>query len=137
MLEPDMYHIAYEAIIKNRSREDGKMIYENRQTQVVTTNDIAPHAVKEFSREEIQKIISELKDHTFQFLPSRRIIIPKSNGQNISLGVPGFRDEVVLKIMAQILETIYDHGPNPVFSDASHGFRKGHNTHTALKYLST
>ena len=82
----------------------------------------------------IEEIIGKLKDHTFQFRPSRRIYIPKSNER--PLGIPCPQDKVVLKVMAIILEAIYDDTTSPKFLDCSHGFRRGKSTHTALKRIS-
>jgi len=89
-----------------------------------------------FSVKRIEEIIGKLKDHTFQFRPSRRIYIPKSNGKEIPLGIPSPQDKVVQKVMAIILEAIYDDTTSPKFLDCSHGFRRGKSTHTALKRIS-
>ena len=90
-----------------------------------------------FSVKRIEEIIGKLKDHTFQFRPSRRIYIPKSNATKVRpLGIPCPQDKVVLKVMAIILEAIYDDTTSPKFLDCSHGFRRGKSTHTALKRIS-
>lgn len=87
-----------------------------------------------FSVKRIEEIIGKLKDHTFQFRPSRRIYIP--NGKERPLGIPSPQDKVVQKVMAIILEAIYDDTNSPKFLDCSHGFRRGKSTHTALKRIS-
>jgi retron-type reverse transcriptase len=89
-----------------------------------------------FSTKEIEKTVNELKDHTFQFKPIRRTFIPKKNGKLRPLGIPGPTDKVVQKVIAIILEAIYDHETDPIFKESSHGFRRGRGTHTALQQIS-
>lgn len=45
------------------------------------------------------------------------------------LGLPTWPDKLVGEVVRPILEAIYE----PVFSGLSHGFRKGHGCHTALR----
>lgn len=118
MLDKDLHIMAYESIRSKR----GAM------TPGTETLD-------GFSIGRIEETIVKLKDHTFQFRPSRRIYIPKSNGKERPLGIPCPQDKVVQKVMAIILEAIYDDTGSPKFLDSSHGFRRGRSTHTALRRL--
>jgi len=88
------------------------------------------------STEAIRDTISQLKDHSFKFKPSRRELIPKANGKMRPLGIPNSRDKVVQQVIVIILETIWDSDKNPIFINNSHGFRRGRGTHTALKEVS-
>lgn len=81
------------------------------------------------SVETIKKISDELKDHRFKFKPIRRIYIPKKNGDRRPLGIPGLRDKMVQKAMANVLNLHYE----KVFLDTSHGFRPSRGTHSALR----
>lgn len=121
MLDPEMYELAYESIKGKKG---------------ALTPGVGVETLDSFSRRTIDKTIETIKNHTFKFSPIRRVFIPKKNGNLRPLGIPGPVDKVVQKVMAIILEAIYDHEKSPVFKDTSHGFRRGRSTHTALKYIS-
>jgi group II intron reverse transcriptase/maturase len=79
----------------------------------------------------IHRIISSLKDHSYQPKPARRTYIPKKNGKMRPLGIPSGDDKLIQQAMKMILENIYEN----TFSDLSHGFRPGKSCHTALSQL--
>ncbi len=76
----------------------------------------------------ITKLIEELKASRYVPKPSRRVYIPKANGQQRPLGIPCFQDKLLMTVVKLILEAIYE----PTFSEASHGFRPNRSPHTAL-----
>lgn len=121
MLNQDIFVMAYEKIKGNSG---------------ALTKGTDDETIDGFSRDKINKIILELKDHTYTFKPIRRVYIPKKNGKMRPLGIPGPTDKVVQTVMAIILEAIYDNGEDSVFLNSSHGFRRGRGTHTALKDIS-
>jgi group II intron reverse transcriptase/maturase len=84
-----------------------------------------------YSEEILDKVIATLKDQSWQFKPVRRKYIPKANGKLRPLGVPAPRDKIVHKGIEMILSAIYE----PIFSDASHGFRTGRSCHSALRSI--
>jgi retron-type reverse transcriptase len=69
-----------------------------------------------------------MKDRSFQFKPSSRVLIPKSNGKMRPLGIPSPRDKVIQQAVRMILEAKFE----PMFSEFNHGFRPSRSPHTAI-----
>ena len=76
----------------------------------------------------IEKLITALKDESYQPQPSRRVYIPKKSGKMRPLGVPAFNDKLLQEVIRMILEAIYA----GQFERTSHGFRPKRSCHTAL-----
>lgn len=81
----------------------------------------------------IPKLIASMKNMAYRPGPVREVLIPKEGkpGATRTLGISGFEDKIVQKMMQQILESIYD----PIFLDCSYGFRPGLGCHDAIKDL--
>jgi group II intron reverse transcriptase/maturase len=120
MLREDLYIIAYEKI----KSKPGNM-----------TPGTDNNTLDGTSLERIRKIVSEMKECTYQFQPTRTVYIPKENGKQRKLGIPSTRDKIVQEVMRMVLEAIYDSPKGPLFSNDSHGFRRERSTHTALKEI--
>jgi group II intron reverse transcriptase/maturase len=120
LYNPEFYEPAYNKIAKSQ----GSM---TAGTDGLTLDDMT------VSR--INRIISSLKDHSYQPNPARREYIAKQNNpaKKRPLGIPSTDDKLVQEIVRMILEAIYE----PTFSDRSHGFRPGKSCHTALEDLKT
>ena len=100
-------------------------IYSNRGA---FTKGINSDTLDGFDKNRISKIISSLKDKSYQPTPVRRVLIPKSNGKTRPLGIPTGTDKLVQEACRIILEAIYE----PKFSNLSHGFRPNRSCHSAL-----
>jgi len=85
------------------------------------------------SLKRIEKIITSLKDESYQPKPSRRTYIPKKNGKMRPLGIPSFEDKLLQEVIRMILEAIYE----GYFEETSHGFRPNKSCHTALTKIQT
>jgi len=118
LFKPDLYHVAYGKI----KSEPGNM-----------TAGTDGETLDGFSEDEINKLITEIKTGTYKPKPVRTVYIPKANGKLRKLGIPSVRDKIVQEILRMILEAIYDSPHGAYFTEQSHGFRREHSTHTALK----
>ena len=116
LLREDMYYVAYQKLYSNQGA-----------VTPGTDNDTADG----FSKEYVQRLITELADGSFVPKPVRREYIPKANGKLRPLGIPSFRDKLLQEVVRSILEVIYE----PIFLDQSHGFRPDRSVHTALSQM--
>lgn len=81
-----------------------------------------------FSLERMQEVMASVLDGSYRFSPARRQYIPKANGKKRPLGIPTADDKLVQAAVKILLEHVYE----PIFSEQSHGFRRGRSCHTAL-----
>jgi group II intron reverse transcriptase/maturase len=78
--------------------------------------------------ENLSALERDLKNGCFQPHPSRRHFISKGEGKFRPLGIPTVRDRVAQEVLRRLLQPIFE----PLFHDASFGFRPGRNCHMAL-----
>src|SRR5947209_690987 len=100
-------------------------IYRNTGAMTHGVTEETPDGM---SLEKIDAIIEALRYERYQFLPARRVYIPKKNGKKRPLGMPVWSDKLVQEVVRLILEAYYE----PQFSEHSHGFRPERGCHTAL-----
>ena len=87
---------------------------------------------EESLEENIQDLVSRLKQKRYRPVPVRRMYIPKVGSDNKRpLGIPEHEDKIVQKAITKMLNAIYEND----FLDCSFGFRPKRNCHDALKVL--
>jgi group II intron reverse transcriptase/maturase len=91
-------------------------------------------SIKMFERNLADNLLAlerDLKDGSFNPFPLRRKFIPKEPGKFRPLGIPAVRDRVAQEALRRLLHPLFE----PLFHDASYGFRPGRNCHQALEQV--
>jgi RNA-directed DNA polymerase len=87
--------------------------------------------IKDFAEslsDNIDQLLTELQEKSYQPQPVRRVEIPKPAGGVRLLGIPAVRDRVVQQTLLDILQPIFD----PEFHPSSYGYRPGRSCHHAI-----
>src|SRR6202030_4328486 len=81
--------------------------------------------------QQLERLQRELKEDTYQPLPVQQHPIPKRDkpGEHRMLGIPTIYDRVCQQALLNRLEPIFE----PIFDDASFGYRRGRSTKDALR----
>src|SRR5947207_10489435 len=82
---------------------------------------------------QLELLQRELKEDTYQPLPVRQHPIPKRDkpGEHRMLGIPTIYDRVCQQALLNRLEPIFE----PIFDEASFGYRRGRSTKDALRKI--
>lgn len=81
--------------------------------------------------DELAGLSDELRSRTYRCKPLYRMIVPKAEGGERSLGIPCVRDRVVQSACLSLLDRIFD----PMFSPFSFGFRSQRSAHHAISFV--
>jgi group II intron reverse transcriptase/maturase len=83
--------------------------------------------------QQLDRLQQELKEDAYQPLPVRQHPIPKRDkpGEYRMLGIPAIYDRVCQQALLNRLEPIFE----PIFDDASFGYRRGRSTKDALRKI--
>jgi RNA-directed DNA polymerase len=83
--------------------------------------------------QQLERLQRELKEDTYQPLPVRQHAIPKRDkpGEYRMLGIPAIYDRVCQQALLNRLESIFE----PIFDDASFGYRRGRSPKDALRKI--
>ena len=90
-------------------------------------------AFEEQLEQQLDRLQRELKEDTYQPLPVRQHPIQKRDkpGEFRMLGIPAIYDRVCQQALLNRLEPIFE----PIFDDASFGYRRGRSTKDALRKI--
>lgn len=92
---------------------------------------VAGQSIQDFAKSlsgNIDQLLTELREKSYQPQPVRRMEIPKPAGGVRLLGIPAVRDRVVQQTLLDILQPIFD----PEFHPSSYGYRPGRSCHHAI-----
>ena len=79
----------------------------------------------------LEKLHASLQDRSYKVHPVKRAWIDKGGGKKRPIGIPALEDKIAGRAVTMLLEAVYDND----FHSFSHGFRKGHSQHMAIKEL--
>ena len=126
---PDMvFNNVYHLIDVDFLREAHRLSRKNAAPGVdkVTAKQYAVHL-----EDNLRDLHERLRDNRYIAPPGERVWIEKEGGKKRPISKACFEDKIVQRAVVMILQAIFDHD----FHDFSHGFRKGHSQHQALREL--
>jgi retron-type reverse transcriptase len=91
-------------------------------------------SAKEYARnldENLTDLCERLRTRRYVAPPVERVWIEKDEKSKRPIGKPTFEDKIVQRAAVMLLGAVYEQD----FYDFSHGFRKGHSQHQALREL--
>jgi retron-type reverse transcriptase len=95
------------------------------------TNGVNDIPIENVTLAAILSLSLELQSKKYSPNPTKKIFVPKTNGKTGPLGIASSKDKIVQHTLLILIEPLFEN----VFLESSHGFRKNHNCHTALKEI--
>jgi RNA-directed DNA polymerase len=125
---------SFESLMHHFNQESLKeCFHELDEKKAVGVDGIDKETYGKDLDQNILKLITKMKRMAYRPGPVREVLIPKEGkpGATRPLGISGFEDKIVQKMMQKILESIYE----PTFLNCSYGFRPGKGCHDAIRDL--
>lgn len=92
----------------------------------VTASDYEEHL-----KENLESLLNRFKSGIYKAPAVKRVLIPKGDGRQRSLGIPTFEDKILQRAVLMVLEPIFENE----FHDFSYGFRPRRSAHMAINKL--
>ena len=106
--------------------------YELRKMAAVGVDGVTWHEYEPGLEERIADLHGRIHRGAFRATPSKRVYIPKTDGQKRPLGIASLEDKIVQHAVRTVLQCIYEED----FLGFSYGFRPHRSAHQALDALS-
>jgi RNA-directed DNA polymerase len=143
MMQTSLQGIANRARMKKEHRFEnliGLLNVENALDSWRLLNKKAAYGVDKVSAEEyeenqqenVEELIRQVREGKYRAKLIRRQYIPKANGKRRGLGIPATSDKLLQKVVARILEAIYEQD----FLSSSYGYRPNRGPQDAVRELS-
>jgi len=125
-----LYDKAYRADILHHAY---RLVRSNKGAPGIDGVSFAAIEAEEGIETFLEGLAEEVKNRTYQPMPVRRVMIPKTDGSQRPLGVPTIRDRVVQMAVKLMIEPIFESD----FCDSSYGFRPKRSAHDAMGDISS
>lgn len=141
-MQTSLQGIANKAAVKKEHKFEnlfGMLNVENALDSWKLLNKKAAYGVDKISAKEyeqklqqnVEELIKQVKENRYRAKLIRRQYIPKANGKLRGLGIPATSDKLLQKMVARILEAIYEQD----FLASSYGYRPKKSPQDAVKVL--
>lgn len=141
-MQTSLQGIANKAAVKKENRFEnlcGMLNVENALDSWKLLNKKAAYGIDKISAKEyeenlqqnVEELIEQVKENRYRAKLIRRQYIPKANGKLRGLGIPATSDKLLQKMVARILEAIYEQD----FLASSYGYRPKRSPQDAVKEL--
>ena len=105
--------------------------FDLKKTAAVGVDEVTWHDYERAHEERITDLHGRIHRGAYRAKPSKRIYIPKSDGQMRPIGIASLEDKIVQKAVVWVLQCIYEKD----FLGFSYGYRPGKSQHDALDAL--
>jgi nicotine oxidoreductase len=95
------------------------------------TKGIDNENIDGMSIDKLRNLKFSMENESYTVQPSKRKMIPKSNGKERPIDIPTTKDKIIQHILKWLLEAIFEKS----FSDRSHGYRPNKGAHTSIKSI--
>jgi group II intron reverse transcriptase/maturase len=106
--------------------------FDLKKTAAVGVDEVTWHDYEQDLEERITDLHGRIHRGAYRAKPSKRIYIPKPDGQQRPIGIASLEDKLVQKAIVWVLQSIYEQD----FLGFSYGYRPGKSQHKALDALS-